>query len=261
MKAHMDNTLRKTPLHDWHAAHGARLVDFAGWAMPVQYGSIVAEHEATRRTMALFDVSHMGRFYFQGDQSGAFLDSIVTRRVIDLKEGQIRYGLVCNEQGGVLDDVLVYRLRDLQGETFHVMVVNAGNRDKIWNWLLPYLDQQTKVRVEDRTAETAMIAVQGPRAVDAMTPLLGFPLEDVPYYFGRVGTVASRKAIISRTGYTGEDGCELIVAAEDAVAVWEACLEAAGDSPAAPAGLGARDTLRLEAGMPLYGHELTESIH
>ncbi len=253
----MSTSLKATPLHDWHAAHGGRMVDFAGWSMPVHYESIVAEHLATRQALGLFDVSHMGRIFFQGAQAATFLDALVTRRVTDLREGQIRYALICNESGGVLDDVLVYRLPNGNSADTHLMVVNASNREKILSWMAG-LRRTFDVAWEDRTEATAMIAVQGPRVIGSVARHVDFPLVELPYYHGRRGTFAGCPAIISRTGYTGEDGCEVIVDAGDALRVWTTCLSAT--EQASPAGLGARDTLRLEAGMPLYGHELSESI-
>ncbi len=157
----MTSLLAQTPLHAWHAAHGGRMVDFAGWSMPVQYASIVTEHNATRTAVGLFDVSHMGRIRFSGPGSEAFLDRLVTRRVAGMKLGQIRYALMTNDDGGILDDVLVYHLRDRRGTAHHLLVVNASNRQKIWDWLEVHHDG-ADVELRDLTLETAMIAVQGP---------------------------------------------------------------------------------------------------
>lgn len=233
------------------------MVDFAGWSMPVQYTSIVAEHLATRSSVGLFDISHMGRLRFDGSGTTAFLDRLVTRRVSDLRPGQIRYGLVTNDAGGILDDVLVYRLADGTGGDFHVMVVNASNRAKILAWLEPRLSDASDVVLTDATTTWAMLAVQGPKALALVQPLVDGELAAMKYYTGRACRVAGHDAIVSRTGYTGEDGCELMLAAEAAPALWQALV----DRGAVPAGLGCRDTLRLEAAMPLYGHELSESIN
>lgn len=253
----MTSILIKTPLHAWHASHGARLVDFAGYSMPVQYTSIVEEHTTARTKAALFDISHMGRFRFFGPQAEAFLDHLVTRRVTNMQEGQIRYALICQEDGGILDDVLVYRLKSQgDGEPWWALVVNACNRNKIADWI----DRQITsfdASWEDRTDATAMIAVQGPEAVQSASRVLDFDITSLRYYTGEVREIAGIPGVVSRTGYTGEDGCELVVAAENAVGIWQRLL-ALG---AAPAGLGARDTLRLEAAMPLYGHELSEEIN
>jgi aminomethyltransferase len=257
----MNSPLAKTPLHDWHAAHGGRLVDFAGWSMPVHYGSIVAEHQATRKAAGLFDVSHMGRFRFAGPGGGDFLEGLLTRRVADMAVGQIRYGLVTNEAGGILDDVLVYRLADARGEPFHLLVVNASNRQKILNWVRFRLADRDDVLLNDVTRETAMIAVQGPLALRLAQPLVAPDLAGIKYYHGVQTEVAGQPAIVSRTGYTGEDGFELTVPSETAVGIWEKLLAADLGQSVMAAGLGARDTLRLEAAMPLYGHELSEEIN
>ena len=258
----MSTTVAQTPLYDWHTAHGGRMVDFAGWSMPVLYTSIVAEHQATRAAVGVFDVSHMGRFTFTGPGTAKFLDRVVTRRVVDMRPGQIRYGLVTNGEGGILDDVLVYRVPGVADSDFQ-MVVNAGNRDKIFDWLESQraaLDTE-EVQITDRTLETAMIAVQGPRAVDLMQPLVEADLESMRYYTGQMTNIAGKSGLVTRTGYTGEDGYELVVATDDADAVWDIVLGAGYSLGAVPAGLGCRDTLRLEVAMPLYGHELSEAIN
>jgi aminomethyltransferase len=251
-----DNPAR-TPLYEWHAAHGGRLVDFAGWAMPVQYSSIVAEHQATRTACGLFDISHMGRLRFDGAGAERFLDSLVTRRVAGQQPGRIRYALVTNDQGGILDDVLVYHLRDQADQSYFVMVVNAGNRLKILDWLAPRLAAAPDVVCQDVTRHWAMLAVQGPRALDLAQPLVDdVELCSMKYYSGAETGIAGHGGVVSRTGYTGEDGCELMVGAAAVAGIWERLV----DAGAVPAGLGCRDTLRLEAAMPLYGHELSEDI-
>jgi len=255
------SSLLKTPLADWHAAHGGRMVDFAGWSMPVQYGSIVAEHEATRRAAGLFDVSHMGRLRFDGGGAAAFLDRLLTRKTLGMPTGKIRYSLVCNEAGGILDDVLVYHLQEHGGSPYYVMVVNASNRQKIVNWLHAQLKPGENVKLADRTIDTAMIAVQGPAALRCVEPLIGSDVGGMAYYSGTETTICGHHSIASRTGYTGEDGCELILPASAAAEVWEKILSHGKDAGAKAAGLGARDTLRLEAAMPLYGHELSEEIN
>jgi len=233
------------------------MVDFAGWWMPVQYSSIVAEHQATRGAAGLFDISHMGRLRFDGAGAAGFLDGLVTRRVRDMRPGRIRYGLVTNNAGGILDDVLVYHLADAAGHSYHLLVVNAGNRLKILDWIAPRLAASADVYMTDVTRDWAMIAVQGPRSLELTQPLVDVELAAMKYYTGREAAIGGHGGIVSRTGYTGEDGCELIVGARVVVVVWES-LVAAG---ALPAGLGCRDTLRLEAAMPLYGHELSEEIN
>ncbi len=261
----MDAALATTPLHDWHRDHGGRLVDFAGWSMPVQYTSISDEHLATRQRATLFDVSHMGRFRFHGAGAGDWLNRLLTRRVDDLPAGRIRYSLITGDDGGILDDVLVYHLlessdRPSTGSTYW-LVVNASNRPKIWNWLGSHPCPTGAVEVTDRTVETAMIAVQGPLARNLVQTVFGLDeLATLKNYAGRLRRVEGNDWIVSRTGYTGEDGAELIVPASVARSVWERLLAAGQPQGVRAAGLGARDTLRLEAAMPLYGHELTEQI-
>ncbi|MAD81302.1 MAG: glycine cleavage system aminomethyltransferase GcvT [Pirellulaceae bacterium] len=255
-----DDGLLKTPLHQWHVDHGGRMVDFAGWSMPVQYTSIVSEHQATRTGVGLFDISHMGRLRFDGAGSAAFLDQLLTRRVVGIGAGLIRYSLVVNESGGILDDVLVYYLTEPCGESFHMLVVNASNRQKIVDWIQGHLTPEHGVRFEDQTTDTAMIAVQGPNAIRLVEPLVDTPVAALKYYSGAVTQIRGAPGIVSRTGYTGEDGCELIVPAADAATLWEQLAEDGAALGLQPAGLGARDTLRLEAAMPLYGHELSEQI-
>src|SRR5688572_12407452 len=217
----MAGDLLKTPLHDWHAAHGARLVDFAGWSMPVQYGSIVQEHQATRSAAALFDVSHMGRIRFDGPGAESFLDRLLTRKVAGMGPGKIRYSLMCQENGGILDDVLIYHLAAHSGGLYHLLVVNASNREKILRWLESQKRAGDDVQITDKTIETAMIAVQGPLALRIAEPLVGADLGGLAYYTGCETTICGHAGIASRTGYTGEDGCELIVPASAAIEVWE----------------------------------------
>ncbi len=233
------------------------MVDFAGWSMPVQYTSIVTEHQATRTAVGLFDVSHMGRVRFGGSDAESFLDSIVTRRVRGMQPGQIRYALVTNQDGGILDDVLVYHLADSSSP--YQLVVNASNRQKILAWLESH--RTADVEIYDATCETAMIAVQGPKALEIARPLSSVDPASLRYYHGASSEIAGTEGLISRTGYTGEDGCELIVPAGSAPALWEQLVAAAEHVGGCAAGLGARDTLRLEAGMPLYGHELSEDVN
>lgn len=250
--------LARTPLHAWHLAHHGKLVDFAGWSMPVQYGSIVEEHVATRTHVGLFDVSHMGRLRFDGPAAGPFLDGLLTRSALKVPVNRVRYSLVVDETGGMLDDVLIYRLSDGAGREWFELVVNAGNREKIVGWLERHGVQAPEIGYSDRTLATAMIAVQGPAAIGCVESLGAFPVPfgTLKYYAAAPTTYGGAPALVSRTGYTGEDGVELIVAAEAAEALWESLIQAGGRA----VGLGARDTLRLEAAMPLYGHELNERL-
>lgn len=250
----MSEVLLKTACHAWHVAHGGRMVDFAGWEMPVQYTSIVAEHHAVRRAAGLFDIAHMGRLRFTGPDAAKFLDYLVTNDVFSLAVGQIRYALVTNEQGGIFDDVLVYRLADC-----HLLVVNASNRQKILGWI----ERQRgkfNVTVEDQTLTHFMLALQGPQTQALLQPLVNTDLASIKYYFGTPVSVVGQEGYVSRTGYTGEDGFEVIVPTAHAVTLWETLIAAGTSTGLLPTGLGCRDTLRLEAGMPLYGHELNESI-
>lgn len=256
----MTPELARTPLHDWHSQHGARMVDFAGWSMPVQYTSIVEEHRATRTAVGLFDISHMGRLRLVGPKALDFLDHLVTRRVGTMEVGHVRYALITNRQGGILDDVLVYHLHDPQGVPYGLVVVNASNREKIVRWIGEQLPADADLMLEDLTHQTAMIAVQGPRAVELVREALGVDVQPMRYYSAINTTLFEQPALVSRTGYTGEDGCELIVPAELALKTWQQLLSFGEPRQATAVGLGARDTLRLEAAMPLYGHELTEEL-
>jgi aminomethyltransferase len=238
--------LRRTPLYGEHRALGARLVDFAGWEMPVQYEGIKAEHNAVRNHAGLFDVSHMGEAVFRGPDSEEAVQRLVTRDVSRLEEGQAGYSAVCYESGGTVDDVIVYRRPD-----DFLVVVNASNREKDLEHFRSNT-QDLDVEVADESDDWALLALQGPEAADLLRNLTGANLPELrPFRFVE-GEVAGAKTLVSRTGYTGEDGFELYVSPDDAPRVWREILEAG----ATPAGLGARDTLRLEAGMCLYGNEL-----
>jgi aminomethyltransferase len=250
----MSDVLLQTPLHDWHRAHGGRMVEFAGWSMPVQYTSIVQEHQAVRTAAGLFDISHMGRLRVSGPNRVELLQKVTTNDVAALEEGQAQYSLVTNERGGILDDVLVYRFAE-----YHFVICNASNREKIVGWLERHSSGMS-VELDDRTRAWCMIALQGPRAREIMAPLTDADLSRLRYYRAQTAQVLGEWAIVSRTGYTGEEGFEIITASEQAVPLWEALLEQGKSDGLVPAGLGARDTLRLEAAMPLYGHELTKEI-
>jgi len=243
-------TLRRTPLYEEHKALGARLVDFAGWEMPVQYEGVKAEHAAVRERCGLFDVSHMGEVVFRGPDAGAAVQRLVTRDVACMKVGQAGYCAVCYESGGTVDDVLVYRRED-----DFLVVVNAANREKD----VAHFRQSTQdldVEVSDESDDWALLALQGPEAVGLLQGLTDADLSAVrPFRFVEA-EVEGASAILSRTGYTGEDGFEIYVRPDSAPAVWRRLTE----SGAAPVGLGARDTLRLEAGMSLYGNELSAEI-
>ena len=244
----MAETLR-TPLYARHLALKARMVPFAGWDMPVQYAGVIAEHAAVRSGVGLFDVSHMARLNFDGSGGLELLEKVFTNSVATMKDGQVRYGLVCNEAGGILDDVLVYKWA-----YGYAMIANASNREKIVGWLNQH-KTGLDVEVQDATMTTALIAVQGPKSVAAMAGLFDADASALKYYFATPTRYRDTACIVSRTGYTGEDGFEVAVDAAQAEPLWDDLI-ARG---AVPCGLGARDTLRLEAAMPLYGHELNEA--
>ena len=242
--------LLRTPLHATHGSLKARMVPFAGWDMPVQYAGVIAEHNAVRTGCGLFDVSHMARFNFGGKDAGALLESVFTNSVAGMKEMQVRYGLVCNDAGGMLDDVLVYKW-----PYGYAMIANASNRTKIWEWLVRHAVGKD-VQMQDATMSTALIAVQGPKAAEMMKGLFTDDVTKLKYYYATPTRYRDKGGIVSRTGYTGEDGFEVALPNELAVPFWNELMERG----AVPCGLGARDTLRLEAAMPLYGHELSEAM-
>jgi aminomethyltransferase len=256
-----NDQLAQTPLFDWHAAHGGRMVEFGGWSMPVQYSGIVEEHQATRTAIGLFDISHMGRVLINGPDAANYLDKLLTRAVLDMKPHQIRYSLVCNESGGILDDVLCYQVTLASGEpSGYGLVVNASNRPKMLAWLEKN-KSDFEVTLEDITTTYGMFAVQGPRAIEVLDTLTTCELTSLRYYTGQITQVCGVECFVSRTGYTGEDGCEIVCPSEHLVSVWEQVMSASEAVGGRAVGLGARDTLRLEAGMPLYGHELSEGIN
>lgn len=247
--------LKRTPLRDFHAAHGARLVDFAGWEMPVQYRSILEEHKAVRRTAGLFDVSHMGEVDVKGPEALKFLQHLVTNDCAKLFPGRVLYTVMCYPDGGVVDDLLVY----MRAADDYLLCINAGNIAKDVAWI------QTQAggfacAVTDRSADYGQLAIQGPNAVALVQTLSAVKLSDIKYYHFANGAVAGVPCLISRTGYTGEDGLELYCAAADTVKLAEAIVAAGAPFGLELTGLGARDSLRLEAGFPLYGHEITEHI-
>lgn len=243
----------QSPIADWHREHHARLVEFAGWDMPVQYSTIVEEHYRVRSAAGLFDVSHMGRLTFTGPDSGKFLDYMLTCSVKSMRCGQVKYSLMCREDGGILDDVLVYRTANEWQ-----LVVNASNRLRIIEWLDRFRSEYS-VSIEDRTFATAMFALQGPRSPDVLEVCFPkLPEQLKRYSCCEVSSAQFGDVFVSRTGYTGEDGFEFVASADSAEALWTAILLADRDVGVVPAGLGSRNTLRLEAGMPLYGSEINE---
>jgi aminomethyltransferase len=243
---------KKTPLYEEHVKSHARLVPFAGFEMPIQYSGIIEEHRAVRNNMGMFDLSHMGEFQVTGDDAVSAIDRLVTNDIESLKPGQVRYTPMCYPDGGIVDDLLVYRFED------HLMlVVNASNIDKDLEWVKSRL--APGVQVENISDDVALIAVQGPRSQDFLRSHSDVNLSDIRYYEAVEGNVAGAFGIISRTGYTGEDGFELYVRPDEAGRLWERLLETGAPLGLKPIGLGARDTLRLEAGLMLYGNDIDDT--
>ena len=229
------------------------MVPFAGYEMPVQYPSgITEEHKAVREVAGLFDVSHMGEFLVHGPQAIELVQLVTVNDAADLAVGQCQYSAMCAADGGIRDDLVVYRMTD-----HYMMVVNASRRAQDWAWIVEHA-QDLDATLEDRSDQMGLLALQGPRAQEILGPLTDVNLDDIAYFHFAVGSVAERAATISRTGYTGEDGFELYIGEADAVAVWNALFEQGGGVGLLPAGLGARDSLRLEMGFALYGNELDE---
>lgn len=246
----MTNAVLHTPLFDRHQALGARLIEFGGWLMPVQYTGIQAEHVATRTAATVFDTCHMGRFRFSGPGSLQTLSRLLTQEVQTLRDGVCRYGFLLKDDGGILDDTIVYRYSADQW----MLVVNAGTRTKDREWIVARLAPGTTF--EDLSDGLGKLDVQGPRSLEIVSDLLGRNLTTLPYFRFLAWTRSGTAVTVSRTGYTGEKGVEVYMAADRIADLWDELL-AAGVKPA---GLGARDTLRLEAGLPLYGHELSEDV-
>ncbi len=249
-----DATLKQTALHDDHVALGGRLVPFGGFAMPVQYAGILKEHDAVRNRAGLFDLSHMGQFILEGENVAQWADGLTINAVETMKPLQARYNIFCNASGGAHDDVIFYKL-----DGRWLLVVNASNADKMWAHLNAHLGD-SGVKLTSLHGKNALIAIQGPKALAMLQPHVDIDLNAVKYYFCSEATVYGKKAVLARTGYTGEDGFELFVDGADASEIWSALLNDHAAEGLEPCGLGARDVLRLEAGMPLYGHEMTEEI-
>jgi aminomethyltransferase len=248
----MTDSLKNTPLHDEHVRLEAKLVPYAGYRMPIQYPTgIRAEHQAVREAAGLFDVSHMGEFHLEGPQALTLLQKVAANDAGTMSVGQAQYSALLTPEGTVIDDLLVYRT----GEDAYLLVVNAANRATDWSWIQEHAEGMD-LRLEDRSDATALVALQGPRAQEILAPLTDVELDDVGFYRFAEGQVAGVPALVARTGYTGEDGFEIYHDAGAASGVWQALLEAGGPHGLIPAGLGARDTLRLEVGYPLYGNDL-----
>ncbi len=242
---------KRTPLYEEHQELGGRMIPFAGYEMPVQYPTgIVAEHTAVRQRAGLFDVSHMGELEVRGEGALDLVQYVTTNDASTLEVGQAQYSVICQEDGTALDDCLVYRFPD-----HYMVVVNASNRDTDRDWIAGFAEAKGAT-LTDRSDETALLALQGPAAPGVLDHLVDVDLDDLAYYHFVQGKVAGRPAVISRTGYTGEDGFELYIDTDDAVPLWRRILEAGAAAGVIPVGLGARDSLRLEAGLILYGNDL-----
>ena len=248
----MTGDLKRTSLYETHTSLNGRMVPFAGWEMPLQYSGILAETKAVRSGAGIFDVSHMGRLHITGPEAHLLMDWIVTSDASSLRQGRARYAMICNEEGGIIDDTVFYRL----GENHYLLVCNAANRQYVVPWMRRWAGEKFPgAFIEDRTESTAMVALQGPATPDLLERISDVQPPAIRFFGALEGTVAARSALIGRTGYTGEDGFELILEAEDAPGVWEA-LMAQGVTPC---GLGSRDVLRLEAGLALHGHDIDTS--
>ncbi len=253
----MDTPLKRTPLYDAHVEAGARMVPFGGWEMPVQYTGIIEEHRTVRRAVGLFDVSHMGEFEIEGPDALAVLQRLTSNDVAALEEGQVQYSVLCYPNGTIVDDLTVYRL----GPGRFMLTVNAGNIDKDWAHVTQSTGHGKHARWRNVSVETGLIAVQGPKAEALVAGLADRDVTRIGYYRFARCTVAGVGALISRTGYTGEDGFELYVPADGVGRLWAALLEAGRRDGVAPIGLGARDTLRLEMKYALYGNDIDETTN
>lgn len=249
--------LRKTPLNPRHRASNARLVPYAGWEMPVEYSGITAEHLAVRTRVGIFDVSHMGELEVAGRNAVAAMQQVSSNDAAALTVGQAQYAGLLTPEGTFVDDMLVYRM----GPSHFMLVVNAANVSKDYAWISGQIAALGDVAIVDSSSRYALISIQGPAALEVLQPLATVELGDLAYYWFTHGEVANARALISRTGYTGEDGFEIFVPPAMADRVWQALLESGRSADILPCGLGARDTLRLEAAMRLYGNEIDETTN
>ncbi|HHW48077.1 MAG TPA: glycine cleavage system aminomethyltransferase GcvT [Clostridiaceae bacterium] len=247
--------MKKTPLYEVHCKLGGKIIDFAGWQLPVQYTGILEEHRQVRSAAGLFDVSHMGRIMVEGKDAEYFLNKMLTNDITTAKDNQAVYSPMCYHHGGVVDDLLVYRFNQEK----YLVVVNASNTEKDLAWFRENLEG--KVEIKDISDETAQFAIQGPNAERILQKLTDEDLSKIKFYrFLDKVQLSGINTLVSRTGYTGEDGFEIYLSAGGAVKLWEELLEKGKEEGLVPVGLGARDTLRFEAALPLYGHELSEEI-
>ncbi|NLW02356.1 MAG: glycine cleavage system aminomethyltransferase GcvT [Clostridiaceae bacterium] len=247
--------MKKTPLYEKHLDFNAKMTDFGGWLLPLEYTGIIEEHKQVRNAAGLFDVSHMGEVIIRGKNAGAFLQQLLTNDMSKAADGRVIYSPMCCDNGGVVDDLLVYRFSD----DYYLLVTNAANTDKDFEWIREHLTGGAEaVNVSDSWAQ---LAIQGPCAESILQQAADYPLRDIRFFaFVPEVNICGVPAMVSRTGYTGEDGFEVYIPRDKAPVVWEGLLELGRDKGLVPAGLGARDTLRLEAALPLYGHELSPDI-
>lgn len=251
----MEAELKRTPLYEIHRGLGGKLIDFGGWELPVQYSGIIEEHQQVRSAAGLFDVSHMGEITVRGRDAEKFIQKLVTNDISNQKDFQVVYSPVCYPDGGIVDDLLVYKYNSGN----YLLVVNASNTDKDFAWMQQ--NTEGEVELENVSAAFAQIAIQGPGAEAILQKLIHFDLGEIRFYHFKPDImIAGVDTIVSRTGYTGEDGFEIYIPAEYAVLIWEKLMEAGKEDGLLPAGLGARDTLRFEAALPLYGQEISRDI-
>ncbi|PLV57514.1 glycine cleavage system aminomethyltransferase GcvT [Thermotoga sp. SG1] len=248
--------MNRTPLYERHIALGAKMVDFAGWTMPLYYSSIFEEVMAVRKSVGVFDVSHMGEIVVEGQETVDFVNFLVTNDFSSVPEGKAMYTVMCNEAGGIVDDLVVYKISREKA----IMVVNAANIEKDYEWIKTH-SKNFNVEVRNVSDETALVAFQGPKSQEALQRVVNVDLEGIGYYSFQWGRLDGESVLVSRTGYTGEDGFELMMNAESAARIWDTLVEIAGAVDGKPAGLGARDVCRLEASYLLYGQDMDESTN
>lgn len=250
------NEVKKTSLFNAHVKYGGKVVDYSGWALPVQFEGITSEHEAVRNAAGLFDVSHMGEIEVKGNQATEFIQNLVTNDISILNDSQVQYNLMCYPNGGVVDDLLVYKFNNKD----YLLVINAGNVDKDYAWMVEN-SKDFDVELTNISEDVSEIALQGPKAEEILQELTDTNLSDIGFFYNKKDVnVAGANCLISRTGYTGEDGFEIYLSHDKAEHVWDKIMEAGKDKGIKPIGLGARDTLRFEACLPLYGHEISQDI-
>jgi len=247
---------KRTSLYNAHQKYGGKIIDFAGWLLPVQYEGITAEHEAVRNNAGVFDVSHMGEVEVRGPQATDFVQNLVTNDVSVMNESQVIYGMMCYPDGGIVDDLLVYK----HTNNFYLLVINASNVEKDFQWMKDNIGSYD-VELKNISEEVSEIALQGPKAEETLQKLADMELSQIAFFYFKADVkIAGRNCLVSRTGYTGEDGFEIYMKHQDAEHVWDEILKAGKDNGVMPAGLGCRDTLRFEANLPLYGNELSPEI-